>query len=686
MREKILNLLKEIRRQPLTPEELKEKLGIKRGLEKEVKALEEEGLIFLTKNGKIALSEAYGYELATIIKATSKGLIAQVGKDEEKKTYNIAEENSMGAIYQDRVLISRKGTNAHVYKIVKAYDGNIVGEVMFGRHSPYLHPLESSFPLIDLDSKKMKNAQEGHRVVVKISRRLPRIIGEVTTILGHKNDPKVDVLSLAYQANVPLRFSEEVLQEVEQNIPSEISYEELKDRVDLTERLIVTIDGEDAKDLDDAIECHKNPDGTYYLGVHIADVSHYVTKFSLIDREAFKRGTSIYLTDYVIPMLPHALSNGICSLNPGVLRLTKSCEMTIDGEGKVVDYEIYDSYIKSSQRLNYTEVNAFYKGKHEFEPDLAQMLNEGLELSHILRKMKEKRGTLDLDIGEAKIVVDETGFPVDIFLRVQDEGEKLIEDFMVAANETVANHIYWQSLPFVYRVHDKPKLAKLNEFCRLIEARGYNIKLSKKGIHPLELQSLLTRTKDDDIHNVVSSLLLRSLAKAVYQTENIGHFGLASSCYTHFTAPIRRYPDLMVHRLLKQYSERKPSRTKNLEKDLEFECSMASLCERRAIELERQVDDLKKAEYMEDKIGQLYEGRISGMINSGFFVQLPNTIEGLVKFSDLMDDYYIFDEKRMIAIGEGSQKIYKLGDKVKVEVKSASKELRKIDFLLVERI
>lgn len=681
MEEKILEVLEANIKSQLTKEEIVELIGKEKGFDKAMNKLLKEGRVFETKTRKYALSSSFGYEVAIVSKAGPKGLSVET---EEGKTYHVPTFASSNALYKDKVLISRDKFSTGIVKVIDQYNGVIVGEVNKGAHGLYIRPLEQSFPLIDIEHNKTKNAQVGHRVSVKITSRLPNLYGEIVEILGHKNDPKVDILSLAYQANVPHIFEEDVMKEVE-DIESEVSEDELINLKDLTNELIVTVDGIEAKDLDDAISVKKNNDDTYTLGVHIADVSNYVYQYSAIDKEAFNRGTSVYLTDYVIPMLPHALSNGICSLNPDVIRLTISVEMKIDSKGDVIDYDIFESYIKSKHRLNYDDVNAYFNGNHEYPEDLSIMLNNALELSKILQKNKEDRGALDLDVGEAKIIVDNKGKPIDVVLRKQDKAEKLIEDFMIAANETVATHIYWQSLPFVYRVHDKPRQARFNEFCKLIEPLGYKIRGERNGVHPLELQSLLNRIKDQGIHDIVSTLLLRSMSKAIYSPENIGHFGLASKCYTHFTSPIRRYPDLMVHRLLKMYTSLKPKKLDELYDDLVYQCEVASHCERRAIELERQVDDMKKAEFMEDKVGEKFDGKISGMISSGIFVELPNTIEGMVRFEDMEDDFYTFDEKRMIVIGEGSKKILKLGDKVVVKLKQASKESRRIDFYLVNR-
>lgn len=684
MKESILKILDLNVHKHLTLDELKSQLDKKRGFDKALNELLEEGLVFCTKNSKYALTSSFNYYVGEVIKANIKGVVLSYEEDGIKYSINVPEIATMGAIYKDRVLFTKDRKVGGIVKIIKPYAGNITGEVRKG-HRKYIVPDNENFPLIDLDKNKDLRAQEGHKIVVKITGRNPYLIGEVTKILGHKNDPKVDILSKAFQANIPIHFSDDIMNYLEA-IPMEVTPEDLEGRVDLSNHLIFTIDGKDAKDLDDAIEVIKNDDNTYTLGVHIADVSHYVQQYDLIDKEAFKRGTSIYLTDYVIPMLPHALCNGICSLNPNVLRLTLSCTMKINNNGEVIDYDIYQSYIKSKYRLNYDDVNLFFKGKYSFDKEVEEMLSSALELSKIIRKKREANGALDLDVDEAKIIVDEKGFPIDIKVRVQNDAEKLIEDFMISANETVASHIYWQNLPFVYRVHDEPKEGRFQTFCNLIAPLGYKIKGERNGVHPLELQSLLNRVKDKEIKDIVSTLMLRSLAKAKYDIINIGHFGLASECYTHFTSPIRRYPDLMVHRLIKMYAGK--YHIKNMDEfaqELAFKSEQASICERKAIDLEREVEAMKKAEYMLDKIGNIYEGKVSGMLNSGIFVELPNTVEGMIRFEDMNDDYYHFDESRMIVIGEATRRIIKLGDKLTIKVKSANKEKGKVDFYLVRK-
>ena len=651
--------------------------------------LEMDGIVYLTKRKqKYCLCEAHGLVKAKIVRILKNHAIAEA-KDDDDETYGIriSLDDLNGAIYLDTVLVSKPTSrSAYVYKVLSHEESNIVGEYMNSKKD-YVIPDDKNYEMrIFIPKNKSKGAHTGHKVVFKITIFEPPFEGEIVEILGHKNDPKVDIMSLVHKHKVPAYFPSEVMQEVE-SIPLDISQEEIDTRLDLRDHLICTIDGDDAKDLDDAIEVKKNDDGTYTLGVHIADVSYYVKEGNPIDKEAFNRGTSVYMVDYVIPMLPHALCNGLCSLNPNVDRLSMSCIMTINKDGDVEDYTITPSIINSKKRFTYKEVNQFLKGELSFNKELDSMLTNALELSAILRRKKEERGALDLDVDEAKIIVDGKGKPIDIVLRDRDDAEKLIEDFMVCANECVATHVYWQNLPFVYRIHDKPKTEKIMNFSRLIRPLGYLLKGENNGIHPKELQSLLNRIKGEDVKDVISSLMLRSLAKAKYDIKNVGHFGLASDCYTHFTSPIRRYPDLMVHRLLKLYSNYEVSYDEDelYEKTL-YQAEQSSINERRAVCLERDVESMKMAEYMEDKVGYVYVGRITGMIQSGFFVSLDNLVEGMIRFETMKDDFYVYDEKRMVIVGEGSKKVLKLGDKVKVKVKSASKQSGQIDFYFLRKM
>jgi ribonuclease R len=649
-----------------------------------VEALHRQGIIFKNeRNHTYFLSERYGLKRAELIRVRKNFAIAVTERNEqgEDQGFRIEPQDLKGAIVNDWVLVSSPNNrDGQVFAIIERGNEQIVGEYITDRVA-YVQPDDENMPFrILIPPGENKKAQSGHKVVVKMLVYEPEPMGKVESIIGHKNDPRVDVLSLVYRHKAPATFPPEVMDAAE-HVPETVPEADYINRTDLRNRLIGTIDGADAKDLDDAVEVHKNPDGTYTLGVHIADVSHYVTKHSPIDQEAVKRGTSIYLLDYVIPMLPHILSNGICSLNPKVDRLAMSCEMIINRQGKVVDYQIYQSVLRSSYRLTYEAVNAFYEGHHNFDAPLASMLQTMLELAQIVRAERESRGALDLDVPEAKILVDEQGKPTDVVLRERGEGERLIEDFMVVANETVASHVYWQSLPFIYRVHESPKQKKLDLLSAMVKSFGYALKGDKTGIHPKELQSLMQRTKGKPEHVVIATMLLRSLAKADYRAENLGHFGLASTCYTHFTSPIRRYPDLLVHRLLKIYLNR-PTKIDyvGLEEEINYLALQSSICERRAIDLERAVEDMKKAEYMQDKVGATFHGVVSGIIDQGFFVELPNTIEGMVRFES-MNDYYVFDPKKMVATGSGSKKIISLGKKMRVKVKGADKNTGQIEFI-----
>ena len=465
---------------------------------------------------------------------------------------------------------------------------------------------------------------------------------------------------------------------------------ELKDRRDLRNEVIFTIDGDDTKDIDDAISIKKLPNGHYQLGVHIADVSYYVREGSPLDNEAMERGTSVYLVDRVIPMLPHELSNGICSLNPNVDRLAISCVMEFDSNGKQLDYEIFQSVIKSRIQMTYKKVNSILEkdiipdGYEDYVEDLKTMS----ELANILRKAKVKRGYIDFEVDEAKILVDENCVPIDVVLRDRGTGEKLIEDFMIAANECVASHIYFMNLPFIYRVHEYPKEEKIRSFLGFISGLGYKVTGNIKDFKPTTMQNILGQLKDKPEYKILSTLLLRSMQKAVYKPENLGHYGLASSCYTHFTSPIRRYPDTTVHRLLRTYLFDKniDMRTiKKWEEKLVYVAEHSSERERASVDCEREVDDMKMAEYMEKHIGEEFEGMISSITSFGMFVELDNLIEGLVSLRD-MKDFFHFDEEHLCLTGEKSHVKYSIGERVVIKVVRASKEEKTIDFEVIRKV
>lgn len=611
----------------------------------------------------------------------------------------IAKENMNGAIHGDKVIVEiTSGKNIDLEgRIVRVVDrnlNNVVGEIISKDGTSYLKLDDDKLKInVLIDSKKTIGAMPGHKVLVNLYRQVKNndYLGEVLKILGHKNDPGVDILSIACKYEIETEFNEDVMHQVDL-LPDHVSLEEIEMRKnhDLRDRMIFTIDGDDTKDIDDAISIEKLENGNYKLGVHIADVSYYVKEGTPLDLEAQSRGTSVYLADRVIPMLPHKLSNGICSLNPGVDRLAISCEMFISPSGKVVDYDIFESVIRSRKQMTYKNVNKILEenivpeGYEEYVDSLKQMA----ELASILRKAKIRRGYIDFNIDEAKIIVDEKGKAIDVKLRERGVGENLIEDFMIAANETVASHIFYMNLPFVYRIHGEPNEEKIQSFLNFVSILGHKVNAKIKDLSPKSVQKILDELRDMKEFPILSKLMLRSMQKAVYDPNNIGHFGLASEIYTHFTSPIRRYPDTTVHRLLRTYmfENRIDNETiKYYETNLPFLTDHASYKERMAVECEREVDDMKKAEYMMDHIGEEYSGMISGVVSFGMFVELANSIEGLVRLDDMTDDFYTYDEATFALIGKKNKRGYRLGDNVNVIVKAASKEAKTVDFELAKQ-
>ena len=532
-------------------------------------------------------------------------------------------------------------------------------------------------------------AVDGHKVVVKITvpaeaNRRPE--GVVTEILGHVNDPGVDVLSLIRAYDLPERFPDKVMSQAER-VSETVSEEDIAGRRDLRELPMVTIDSESAKDLDDAVSLQREGD-VWHLGVHIADVTHYVSENSALDKEALKRGTSVYLTDRVIPMLPHRLCNGICSLNEATDRLTLSCLMTIDAKGNVTDHEIVESVIRTNHRMTYTVVNAIITGE-EADPvyaDVAPMLLEMEELALLLRKKRHDRGSIDFDLPETQIILDKKGKPLEVKPYDRNEATKLIEEFMLIANETVAEHFFWLKVPFVYRTHENPDPEKIKKLAQFIRNYGHGFKSHGDEIHPKELQKLLTKIEGTPEEMMISRLTLRSMQRAEYNTECLGHFGLACDFYCHFTSPIRRYPDLQIHRIIKEWLHGPMSekRIKRYEALLPEVAKQSSKTERRADEAERECDKLKKAEYMLDHIGEVFEGVISSVTSWGFYVELPNTVEGLVHISTLRDDFYVFNEALNELAGESKGRRFLPGQAVKVKVDSADLTIRAVDFSLAE--
>ncbi len=664
-----------------TAEELRE-------LQETLDLLEKEFIVYKTKKGKYLLIKNMANMKVGKLSVSKKGIgFLCVPNAEDIKIPN---GSLNGAVHEDMVLCEvLKNGEGQVIKVLKRELNNLVGELVLKNNKLVLELDDEKRDLtILLDEDSLKNCVEGHKVLVEITKEIStkKYKGKVIKIIGHKTDPGVDILSIAYKYGIFEEFPSEVGEQVD-GVSTSVLEKELAGRKDLTNKLIFTIDGSDTKDIDDAISLEM--DGEYYhLGVHIADVSHYVTKGSPLDKEAYKRGTSSYLADTVIPMLPRKLSNGICSLNEGEIRLTLSCEMKIDKQGKVLEADIFESYIKSAKKMTYEKVNDIIMRNivdTEYEP-FKDVLIKMNELAKILRKEKEQRGYIDFELEEAKVVQDETGKAIDIKRRHREDGEKLIEDFMIAANESVAERFTHLDLPFIYRVHDIPDSDKIARFLNLIKILGYQVTSKKNDFSNKGLQKLLEELSDKKEFTIISALLLRSMRKAVYQTNNIGHYGLASKMYCHFTSPIRRYPDLMVHRLSRLFlfeNKINMETINNVNMDLNEIALQCSEREQAAEKAERDVEDMKMAEYMESHIGEEFHGIISTITNYGFFVELENLIEGLVHINTLKGDFYVYVEELLSLIGQSTKKTYRLGDEVNVKLIGASKESSTIDFELV---
>jgi ribonuclease R len=703
LHEQILTFMRDEAYKPLTVQELEEAFGIEdaasfKEFVKALVALEEQGLIVRTRSNRYGVPEKMNL-IRGKVTGHAKGFAFVVPEDPAFDDIFIPPSELKNAMHGDTVLVrvQPKKTGARqegtIVRILERGVTEVVGTYTESKNFGFVIPDDKKIVNdIFIPKHATNGAIEGHKVVVRLTTYPEGRMsaeGEVIKILGHKNDPGVDILSIIHKHGLPLQFPEDVIAHAN-SIPDEIAEEDLKGRRDLRNEMIVTIDGEDAKDLDDAVTVTKLENGNYKLGVHIADVSHYVTEGSPIDREAYERGTSVYLVDRVIPMIPHRLSNGICSLNPKVDRLTLSCEMEIDEQGNIVSHEIFESVIRTTERMTYSDVNKILVDKDEelrkkYEP-LVPMFEVMAELAEILREKRMKRGAIDFDFKEAKVLVDETGKPYDVILRERSVAERLIEEFMLAANETIAEHFHWLNVPFIYRVHEDPKPEKLQRFLEFITNFGYIVKGTANQIHPRALQEILEEAKGQPEEMVVSTVMLRSMKQARYDAESLGHYGLATDFYTHFTSPIRRYPDLIVHRLIRTYlinGQLDEQTQQYWAEKLPDIAEQASNMERRAVEAERETDDLKKTEFMEDKIGMEFDGIISSVTNFGLFVELPNTIEGLVHISYLTDDYYHYDEQHYALVGERTGKIYRIGDEITVRVINVNKEERIVDFEIV---
>lgn len=693
MESKILEILSG-KNKSLTIMEINDLLGLHtieeyQELEKTLNILCMEAQIYYSeKKKRYTLFSNTNYMKGKLI-VNPKGYGFVILDDNDREDIFINSRNMLDAKSNDIVLveyINKHNKEGKVTKVIKRDESNLVG----------LFDSENGIDYVILDKKEYgkyiipkgfsKGAVPGHKVLVRRLFNGAFNEAEVIKIIGHKNDVGIDILSYVYEYGFDPTYSDDVMAEVEK-IPSEVSEEEMLSRTDLRDKMIFTIDGKDTKDIDDAISIEKIDNDKYILGVHIADVSHYVKKGSYLDDDAYERGTSVYLVDRVVPMLPHKLSNGICSLNPNVDRLAMSCVMEINGKGYVSNYQIFKSVIRSKKQMNYDDVNSILEDNvipsgYEEYVDTLRTMNE---LSNILRKKMVRHGYIEFNIKEPKIIVDDSCHPVDIKICEQRTGEKLIENFMIVANETVAGFIEDKNLPGIYRVHDKPNKEKLIEYLKFLSIKGYNIKADVNRFSPKDYQNIINKFKNDPARDILGTLAIQTMSKAKYSDINIGHYGIASKRYSHFTSPIRRYPDLTLHRLLKDYLGTPNSKViDSWRKSLPGISIQTSKKELDSVDCERDVEKMKKAEYMMDHIGEVYTGVISGIMDFGFFVMLDNTVEGLVRLDSLKGDYYSYNKNRYMIIGKNKGKMYTYGDVVKVEVIAASKDTSQVDFVLSE--
>jgi ribonuclease R len=675
----------------INPEEYK-------SFKKVLKSMEREGLIVRTKKDKFGVPERLGL-ITGKLQVHQKGFGFLLPETEGEKDVFIPSSSMNGAMNGDKVLvqITREDLNGkkregEVREVLERSNNKIIGVYEDSRNFGFVVPEDTRLNQDIFISKKDRNgAKDGDVVICEIvkwadKRRSPE--GIVKEVLGRKGDKGLDILTIIKKYGLPEEFPEKVLSYAE-NIEEEIDSKEYARRKDLRNLRMVTIDGEDAKDLDDAVSIERLDNGKFRLGVHIADVSHYVREKNPLDKEALKRATSVYLIDRVIPMLPKKLSNGICSLNPKVDRLALSCFMVIDKNGKVIQHEIEESVIKTSERMTYTDVTKILENNDEELIKRYDYLVDDFkameELCNILREKRIKRGAIDFNFEESKIILNDLGKPIDIKPYDRAIANRIIEEFMLVCNETIAEHMFWTNLPFVYRIHEEPDEEKLEKFKEFVYNLGYIVRWGQEA-HPRALQDILEKVKGKKEETVVSTLLLRSMMQAKYSPECVGHFGLAAKYYCHFTSPIRRYPDLQIHRIIKEQlngkiDEKRAGRLTNI---VEIASKQSSEMERLAQEAEREVDDLKKAEYMQERIGEEFTAIISSVTSFGLFAELPNTIEGLIHITALDDDYYIYDEAHLCLIGERTKKVYRLGDEIKVKCTRVDIDNREVYFDLIE--
>lgn len=701
----ILSLMKDPLYVPMKEKELAMLLQVKsedrEELTRLLQELQQERQILLTKRGKYKICDEILLQGIFTLNAKGYGFVTVEGEDED---YYIPEDKTGGAFQSDLVSIricpgrSGRRTEAEVVEILKRGITKVVGIFEKSRNFGFVVPDDKHFHEDIFIPKEMTGgAVDGHKVVAELtdygsSGKSPE--GKIVEILGHRNDPGVDILSIVKSYDLPVEFGEKVLNQAKR-VATEVSEADRWGRKDLRELTMVTIDGEDAKDLDDAVSLTEEGN-QYRLGVHIADVTNYVQENSALDREALKRGTSVYLVDRVIPMLPHILSNGICSLNEGEDRLALSCLMDIDEKGQILSYEIVESVIRVERRMSYTSVKKILDADREEckkYHTLVPMLLKMNEVAGLLRARRRKRGSIDFDFPESKILLDERGVPVDIFPYERNAATRMIEDFMLAANETVAEHFYWQEIPFLYRTHDLPDPEKMEKLHAFLNNFGYHMKkvgkmkskVSGQEVHPKEIQKLLDQIDKTPEEALISRLTLRSMKRAQYSVVSSGHFGLACRYYCHFTSPIRRYPDLQIHRIIKEQlrGRLQDQRIEHYRGLLPEVAKHTSEMERRADEAERATQKLKKAEYMMQHIGQEYEGVISGITRWGIYVELPNTVEGLIHVSKLPGDYFYYREETYEMVGEETGQTFRLGDVLKIRVDHVDMQQHSVDFSLV---
>lgn len=701
-KERILEFMREDAYKPLLFGELRTVLDVPKTdiqlFKNVLNELESEGKIFKTHKDRYGVPERMNLIVGRL-QGNERGYGFVIPDDENIKDVFISADSLNGAMHNDRVIarinkkvIGDKRAEGEVIRIIERMNKTIVGTFESSKYFGFVIPDDRRISGdIFIPKDEVNGAKSGQKVVAQIllwpgKRRNAE--GKIVEIIGDRDEAGADILSIIKLHNLSEEFPESVIKQAE-SIGQTVTEEMIKDRRDLRDVRMVTIDGEDAKDLDDAVSIERLPNGNYKLGVHIADVSHYVTEDSSLDMEAYNRGTSVYLVDRVIPMLPRELSNGICSLNPQVDRLCFSVMMEIDSTGKVVDHEMFESVIKTDERMTYTNVYKILVEKDEEITKRYEYLLEDFkameELALILRNKRMQRGAIDFDFEEAKILLDEKGKPVEIKAYEITIANKIIEEFMLVCNETVAEHFFWANVPFVFRVHEEPDTDKMEAFSEFVHNLGYNLKGIKK-IHPKALQDLLAKVKNTREERIISTVMLRSLQKARYSQLNQGHFGLAAKYYSHFTSPIRRYPDLIIHRIMKEYlkGQMNEKREEYLIDSLPEIARMCSQRERVAEEAERDTEDLKKVEYMKQYEGQVFEGIISNVTSFGMFVELDNTIEGLVRMSSMEDDYYTFNDKQYYLLGDRTRKMYRIGDVIKVVLAKADVAARKIEFTIAE--